>query len=69
VGIGTTVPSGLLDVYRTGVGLNTQLNIFSDASVGSTTNTATLNLKIKGTGGGTVDNSYTSFTVLDGGTP
>jgi hypothetical protein len=57
VGIGTTAPLNNFEVYNNGgVGGTTQANITSWAGGSTTTNTAALNLRVQGAGGGNVDN-------------
>jgi hypothetical protein len=60
VGIGTTTPTTKLDVYASATGGTTQANITSWAPEASTTNVAALNLRIRGAGGGSVDNLITA---------
>jgi len=58
VGIGTTSPTQLLEVYKNnGVGTVTQVNITSWAGANTTTNQSVLNLRVQGAGGGGVDNT------------
>ena len=80
VGIGTTAPNALLDVYNNGgASGTTQANITNFAGGATTTNSSALNLRIQGAGGGMVDNQISaqynssgagnySITLKPGGT-
>lgn len=68
VGIGTTNPSQILEVYRnSGVGTIAQMNITSWAGTFTTTNQSILNLRIQGAGGGSVDNTIIGQYYGSGG--
>jgi len=57
IGIGTNSPLNNFEIYNNGgVGGTTQANITSWAGGATTTNTAALNLRVQGAGGGSVDN-------------
>jgi len=70
VGIGTDAPLSRLEVYNnSGAGGTTQATITSWAGGATTTNTAALNLRVQGAGGGSVDNIISGqYSAVGAGT-